>query len=86
MIDFKSKIFIRSQNAISAEIASELSGNICAITRRNISSEIFEKNNAVLIDTTTDDMEETLESFILSGNRKSGTYLQFHSETLSDSY
>ena len=67
MIDFKSKIFIRSQNAIGTEIASELSGNICAITRRNISSEIFEKNNAVLIDATTDDMEETLESFILSG-------------------
>ncbi len=66
-MDLKTKMFIRSQNAVGTEIASELSGDICAVTRRNLSPEILEKNNAVLIDNTTDDMDEALESFILSG-------------------
>ncbi|MDE6666626.1 MAG: sporulation initiation factor Spo0A C-terminal domain-containing protein [Ruminococcus sp.] len=67
MIDFKSKILIKSKNAVGTEIASELSGNICAITRRDFSSETLENNVPVLIDNTTGDMDEASESFILSG-------------------
>ncbi|MDE6102711.1 MAG: hypothetical protein K2F73_07030, partial [Ruminococcus sp.] len=67
MIDFKSKMLIKSQNAVGTEIASELSGSICAITRHNFSSEMLENNNAVLIDNTTGDMDEASESLILSG-------------------
>ena len=67
MIDFKPKMLIGSRNAIGTEIASELSGDICAVARRNFSEEILRKNKAVLIDNTEDDMDESFESFILSG-------------------
>lgn len=60
------KMLIKSKNAIGTEIASELSGNICAITRRDFSAEMFEKSNAVLIDNTKNDMDESLETLILS--------------------
>lgn len=61
------KILIRSRNAIGTEIASELSGDICAVTRRDFSAEMLENNNAVLIDNTQNDMEESVETLILSG-------------------
>lgn len=61
------KMLIKSKNAVGTEIASELSGSICAITRHDVSAEMFEKNNAVLIDNTKNDMEESLETLILSG-------------------
>lgn len=62
------KMLIGSQNAVGTEIASELSRTgIYAVTRRNFSSEMLETNNVVLIDNTKDDMDETLESLILSG-------------------
>lgn len=75
MIDLKSKMLIRSQNAVGAEIASELSGSICAITRRDFSSEMLENNNAVLIDNTAGDMDEAFESLILSGKTDSKIFV-----------
>lgn len=69
-MDFKSKILIKSQNAVGTEIASELSGSLYAVVRRNLSAENLEKSNAILIDNTAEDMDEALESLILSG--KSG--------------
>ena len=67
MTDFKSKMFIRSRNAVGTKIASELSGSICAVTRHDFSSEMLEGNNVVLIDNTAGDMNEASESLILSG-------------------
>ncbi|MDE5772664.1 MAG: sporulation initiation factor Spo0A C-terminal domain-containing protein [Ruminococcus sp.] len=67
MTDFKSKMLIRSRNAVGTEIASELSGSICAVTRHDFSSEMLESNNVVLIDNTAGDMDDASESLILSG-------------------
>ncbi len=75
MMDLKTKMFIRSQNAVGTEIASELSGDIYAVTRRNFSAEMLEENNAVLIDNTKEDMDEALESLILSGKTGSKIFI-----------
>lgn len=75
MMDFKSKMLIRSQNAVGTEIASELSGSICAVTRRDFSAETLEKNNAVLIDNTKNDIDEALETLILSGKTGAETFI-----------
>lgn len=69
-MSFKSKILIKSQNAVGTEIASELSGDIYAVTRRDFSTEMLEKSNAVLVDNTTGDMDEVTESAILSGKSR----------------
>lgn len=61
------KILISSRNAVGTEIASELSGDICAVTRRDFSAGMTEKSDAVLIDNTRNDMEESVETFVLSG-------------------
>lgn len=61
------KILISSRNAVGTEIASELSGDICAVTRRDFSVGMTEKSDAVLIDNTRNDMEESVETFVLSG-------------------
>lgn len=62
------KMLIGSQNAVGTEIASGLSGTgIYAVTRRNFTPEMLETNNVVLIDNTKEDMDEALESLILSG-------------------
>lgn len=72
---FKSKILIKSQNTVGTEIASELSGSLYAVVRRNLSAENLEKTNAVLIDNTADDMDEALESLILSGKSDVKTFV-----------
>lgn len=74
-MNLKSQILIKSQNAVGTEIASELSGNLYAVVRRNISAENLEKSNAVLIDNTAEDMDETLESLILSGKTGVKTFV-----------
>lgn len=75
MIDFKTKILIKSQNAVGTEIASELSGSLYAIVCRNLPAEKLKENNAVLIDNTSEDMDESLESLILSGKTGSKTFV-----------
>lgn len=74
-MDFKSKMFIRSQNAVGTEIASELSGDLYAVTRRNLSVEMLEENNAVLIDNTSDDMDEAFETLILNRKTSAKTFI-----------
>jgi len=67
MIDFKPKMLIESRNIIGTKIASELSETgIYAVTCQSFSREILRKSNALLIDTTTKDMDEALETLILS--------------------
>lgn len=68
MLILQHKITVKSQNLIGNKIASELSKNLYAVVRNNLSAETLETNNAVLIDTTTEDMDESLEALILSGN------------------
>ncbi|MDE7138548.1 MAG: sporulation initiation factor Spo0A C-terminal domain-containing protein, partial [Ruminococcus sp.] len=69
MIDLKSKMLIGSQSIVGAKLAAELSETgIYTVTRRELSAEMLEKNNAVLIDNTADDIDEALETLILSGN------------------
>ncbi|MDE6502265.1 MAG: sporulation initiation factor Spo0A C-terminal domain-containing protein [Ruminococcus sp.] len=68
MIILSNKVLIKSQNVICNKIASELSKNLYAVVRSNLSAETLATNNAVIIDTTTEDMDESLEALILSGN------------------
>ena len=50
-MNYKLKMLIESQNAVGTEIASELSANgIYAVTRRDFSVGMLERNDAVLID------------------------------------
>lgn len=74
-MDFKSKILIKSQNAVGTEIASELSGNLYAVVCRTLTAEKLEESSAVLIDNTSEDMDEYLESLILSGKMGRKTFV-----------
>lgn len=68
MIDFKHEIIIESQNIIGTKIAAELAkSGIYAVTRPNVSEKTLEKNAAFIIDNTADNMEESVETLILSG-------------------
>lgn len=67
MLEIKPKMIISSQNVIGTKIANELSETgIHAVTRTDFSEETLRKHNAVLIDNTKGDMEESFEALILS--------------------
>lgn len=72
----KLKMLIESQNAVGTEIASELSANgIYAVTRHDFSVGMLEKNDAVLIDNTGNDIDESLETSVLSGKMGIKTFI-----------
>jgi len=76
MIDFKPRMLIESRNIIGTKIASELSETgIYAVTCQNFSREIFRKSSAVLIDATNGDMDEALETFVLSEKTGTGIFV-----------
>lgn len=72
----KLKMLIESQNAVGTEIASELSANgIYAVTRHDFSVGMLEKNDAVLIDNTKNNIDEFIETAVLTGKTGSKTFI-----------
>ena len=68
-MNLKSKMFIGSQSVVGAKIADRLSeAGIYTVARKEFSAEMLEKNSAVLIDNTADDIDEAMESLILNGS------------------